>query len=76
MSEEVKDALLKYNDEATENFKSRTVHETNFGSDIHEDSQDKIASFNEEIEDEDTQPNHPGQDLETPKDDHLDFINT
>ena len=34
-----------------------------------------IASSNEKIEDVDTQPNHPDQDLETQKDDLLDFIN-
>ena len=32
-----------------------------------------IASFNKEIEDEDTQPSHPDQDLETPKDNLLDL---
>ena len=28
------------------------------------------------LEDKDTQPNHPDQDLETPKDDILDFIHS
>ena len=35
-----------------------------------------IASSIEEIEDKDTQPNHHDQDLETPKDDLLGFINS
>ena len=39
LSQEAKDVLQKYNVEAIEKFKSRTVHETNFVSDIHEDSQ-------------------------------------
>ena len=76
MSQKAKDVLQKYNDEAINQFKSRTVHETNFVSDTHEDSQDMIVSSNEEIEDEDSQPNHPNKDLETPKDDLLDFINS
>ena len=76
MSQEAEDALQKYNVEAIEKIKSRTGHETNFVSDIHDDSQDMIASSNKEIEDKDTQPNHPVQDLETPRDDLLDFINS
>ena len=75
MSQEAKDALQKFTVEAIEKFKSRTAHETNFVSDFHEESQDMIASSSKEIEDEDTQPNHPDQDLETPRDDLLDFIN-
>ena len=35
-----------------------------------------IASSNEEIEDKDTQPNHPDQDLEMPNNNLLDFINS
>ena len=35
-----------------------------------------IASSNEEIEDKDTQPNHPDHDLETPKEDLLHFISS
>ena len=62
-SQEAKDAIQKCNVEEIEKFKSRTVHETYFASDIHEDSQDMIASSNTEIEEE------------TPKDDLLDFIN-
>ena len=75
LRQEAKEALQKYNVEAIEKFKSRTVHEMNFVSDIHEDSQDIIASSNKEIKDEDTKQNHPDQDIEIPKDDLLDFIN-
>ena len=35
-----------------------------------------LASSNEEIEDKDTQPNHPDKDLETTQDDPLDIINS
>ena len=56
LSQETKDALQNYKVEAIEKFKSRSVHETSFVSDIHEDSQDMIASSNEEIEDENTKP--------------------
>ena len=35
-----------------------------------------IASSNKEIEDEASLPNHPDHDLETSKDDVLDFINS
>ena len=49
LSQEAKDGLQKYNVEAIEKFKSRTVHGTNFVSDIHEDSQDMIALSNEEL---------------------------
>ena len=34
-----------------------------------------ILSSNEEIEEQETQPYHPDQDLETPQDDILDFSN-
>ena len=37
--------------------------------------QDMIASFNKGIEEEDTQPTHPHQDLEKPQVDLLDLIN-
>ena len=67
LSQEAKDAFQEYNVEAIEKFKSRTVYETNFVSNIHEDSQDMIASSNEEIEDEDTQLSHPDQFLEHQK---------
>ena len=50
-----KDALQKYNVEAIEKVKSRNVHETNFVSHTHEDSQDMIALSNEELEEENTQ---------------------
>ena len=75
LSQEAKDACWKYNAETTAKFKSRNVHEMNFVSDIHEDSQDMITSPNKEIEDEDTQTNHLDQDLEIPPDAILDFVN-
>ena len=73
LSQEVKYALLKYNAEAIQKFKStRNLHEINFLHDIHENTQENSTSSNQDDQSPDYQESHPDQDL----DDLLDFINS
>ena len=54
MSQEVKDALQKYNVEAIQKLKStRNLHETNFAHDLHEITQKNSISSNEDDQMED-----------------------
>ena len=77
LSQEVKDALQKYNAEAIQKFKStRNLHETNFLHDLHENTQDNSTTSNQDDPSPDYQESHPDQDLEPPMDDLLDFINS
>ena len=77
LSQEVKDALPKYNAEATQNLKStRNLHEINFLHDLHENTQDNSTTSNQDDQSPDYQESHPDQDLEPPMDDLLDFINS
>ena len=76
LSQEVKDALQKYNAEAIQKFKSiRNLHEINFLHDLHENTQENSTS-NQDHQSPDYQESHPDQDLEPPMDDLLDFINS
>ena len=75
LSQEAKDALQKYNVEAIHKCKSsRNLHETNFVHDLHDNTQDKSPSSNEDDEFQDCQEYHPDQDLEPPTDDLLHFL--
>ena len=77
MSQEVKDALHKYNAEAIQKFKStRNLHEINFLHDLHENTQDSSTTSNQDDQSPDCQESHPDQDLESHTDDLLDFINS
>ena len=77
LSQEVKDALQKYNAEAIQKFKStRNLHEINFLHDLHENTQDNSTTSNQDDQSPDYQESHPDQDLEPPMDDLLDFINS
>ena len=77
LSQEVKDALQKYNAEAIQKFKStRNLHEINFLHDLHENTQDNSTTSNQDDQSPDYQESHPDQDLEPPTDDLLDFINS
>ena len=77
LSQEVKDALQKYNAEAIQKFKStRKLHEINFLHDLHENTQDNSTTSNQDDQSPDYQESHPDQDLEPPMDDLLDFINS
>ena len=75
MSQEVKDALQKYNAEAIQKFKSiRNLHEINFLHDLHENTQENSTTSNQDDQSPDYQESHP--DIEPPMDDLLDFINS
>ena len=77
LSQEVKDALQKYNAEAIQKFKStRNLHEINFLHYLHENTQDNSTTSNQDDQSPDYQQSHPDQDLEPPMDDLLDFINS
>ena len=77
LSQEAKDALQKYNVEASQKFKfTRNLHETNFVHDLDDNTQDNSTSSNEDDEFQECQEFHPDQDLEPPTDDLLDFINS
>ena len=77
LSQEVKDALQKYNAEAIQKFKStRNLHEINFLHDLHENTQDNSTTSNQDDQSPDYQESHPDQDLEPPMDDLLHFINS
>ena len=79
LSQEVKDAVQKYNVgvEAIQKFKStRNLHEINLIHDLHENRQENLTSSNEHDQTPDCQESHPDQDLEPPMDDLLDFINS
>ena len=77
LSQEVKDALQKYNAEAIQKLKStRNLHEINFLHDLHENTQDNSTTSNQDDQSPDYQESHPDQDLEPPMDDLLDFINS
>ena len=77
LSQEAKDALQKYNVEAIQKLKaSRSLHETNFVHDLHEDTQDNSPSSKEDDEFQEHQQYNTDQDLEPPTDDLLDFISS
>ena len=77
LSQEVKDALQKYNAEAIQTFKSRrNLHEINFLHDLHENTQDNSTTSNQDDQSPDYQEAHPDQDLEPPMDDLLGFFNS
>ena len=76
-SQEIKDALQKYDAEAIQKFKStRNLHEINFIDDLHENTEDNSTTFYQDDQSSDYQLSHPDQDLEPPMDDLLDFINS
>ena len=76
LSQEVKDALQKYNVEAIQKFKSsRNLLETIFIHDVHEDTYNSPSS-NEDDEFQECQEYNTDQDLEPPTDDLLDFISS
>ena len=52
------------------------MHETNFVHDLHEITLDNSPSSNKDDEFQDCQEYHPGQALEPPTDELLDFINS
>ena len=69
LSQEVNDALQKYNAEAIQKSKYiRNLHEIYFLHDLHENTQDNSTTSNQE--------SHPYQDFEPAMDDLLDFINS
>ena len=77
LSQEVKDAVQKYNAEAIQKFKStRNLHEINFLHDLHENTQENSTTSNQDDQSPDYQESHLDQDLEPPMDDLLDFINS
>ena len=76
-SQEVKDALQKYNAEAVQKFKStRNLHEINFLHDLHQNTQENSTTSNQDDQFPHYQESHPDQDLEPPMDDLLDFISS
>ena len=52
------------------------MHEINFLHDLHENAQDNSTASNQDDQSPNYQESHPGQDLEPPMDDLLDFINS
>ena len=77
LSQEVKDALQKYNADATQKFKStRNLHEINLLHDLHENTQDNSKTSNPDDQSPDYQESNPDQDLSPPMDVLLDFINS
>ena len=77
LSQEAKDACQKYNMEAIQKFKSsRNLHETSLIHDVHEDTQDKSPSSNEDDEFQECQEFNADQDLEPPANDLLDFTSS
>ena len=77
LSQEVKNALQKYNAEAIQKFKStRNLHEINFLHDLHENMQENSTTSNQDDQSPDYQESHHDQDLEPPIDDLLDCINS
>ena len=77
LSQEVRDALQKYNAEAIQKLKStRNFLEINFLHDLHENTHDNSTTSNQDDQSTDYQESHPDQDLEPPMDDLLDFINS
>ena len=59
-SQEAKDALQKYNVEASQKYKStRNLNETNFLPDLHENTQDSSTPSNEDDEFQASQEFHP-----------------
>ena len=77
LSQEVKDALQKYNAEAIQKFMStRNLHEINFLHDLHGNTQDNSTTSNQDDQSPDYQESHPDQDLEPLVDDLLDCINS
>ena len=78
LSQEVKDALPKYNTQKQfKSFKStRNLHEINFLHDLHVNTQDNSTTSNQDDQSRDYQESHPDQDLEPTMDDLLDFINS
>ena len=77
LSQEVKDALQKYNAEAIQKFKStKNLHEINFLHDLHENTQETSTTSNQDDQFPYYQESHPDQDLEPPMDDLLDFSNS
>ena len=77
LSQEVKNALQKYNAEAIQKFMStRNLHEINFLHGLHENTQENSTTSNQDDQSPDYQESHPDQDLEPSIDDLLDFINS
>ena len=74
LSQEVKDALQKYNAEAIQKFMStRNLHEINFLHDLHENTQANSTTFIQDDQSSNYQESYPNQDLEPPMDDLLDL---
>ena len=75
LSQEVKDAVQKYNAEVIQKFKyTRNFHEINFLYDLHENTQENSTTSNQHDQSPDYQESHSDQDLQPPMDDLLDFI--
>ena len=77
LSQEVKDALQKYNAEAIQKFKStKKLNEIEFLHDLDEDTQENSETSDQDDQSADYQESHPDQDLEPPMDDLLYFIDS
>ena len=75
LSQEVKDALQKYNVEAIQKFKaSRYLNETELIHNLYEHAQEELPPTIDEEEFQECQEFNTDQDLEPPTDDLLDFI--
>ena len=75
MSQEVKDALLKYDVEAIQKLRaSRNLNEKDLIHNVYEHAQDKLPPSIDEEEFQECQEFNTDKDLEPPTDDFLDFI--
>ena len=75
LSQEVKDALEKYNVRAIQKFKtSRNLNKTDLIHDVYQHPQEKLPSSIDEEEFQECQEFNTGKDLEPPTDNLFDFI--
>ena len=75
LSQEVKDALQKYNVEAIQKFKtSRNLNETDLIHDVYDHGQEKLPPSIDEEDFQECQEFNTDKDLEPPTDNLLDFI--
>ena len=75
LSQEGKDALQKYNEEAIQEFKaSRNLNETELMHNVHEHAQEELPPFIDEEEFQECQQFNTDQELEPPTNDILEFI--
>ena len=75
LSQEAKDTLQKYNEEAIQKFKaSRNLNETELMHNVHEHAQEELPPFIDEEEFQECQQFNTDQELEPPTNDILEFI--